>query len=447
MPTDMQILKRIYNAFDPARPLSAGDTAYVECRDVRGDRDILQEAATEILRSDNPTCQLYAGHRGAGKSTELLRLKAHLQENNYKVVYFAADEEDIDSEDARYTDILLACTRRLLQALGDDNPDNAVMKWLQSRWESLKNLAATEPKLENISIGAFAKITANLRAVPSLRHEIRKQVEPHTVTLLQALNELIDKAAAKLPPDTGIVLIVDNLDRIVPVVNPDSKRLNHDEIFLDRSEQLRALHCHVVYTVPISLVYSQSGINLDTYGSVEVLPMVKVCKYETQQRIPGQRPMHPPGIEEFKLLVKKRLEQVDAGLSLEQVFEDFEVLEKLCLMSGGHMRNLVLLLRTSIVRSTSLPVPARAMLRAMSEMRETYRRTIAEDEWDKLVQVYRTCNMSNKDDYRQLLFNRCICEYRQIDDQQNVKTWYDVHPLIEDIDQFKQAYETAASPA
>jgi hypothetical protein len=55
----------------------------------------------KIERSQNkPLAQLYAGHRGTGKSTELLRLKKYLEERKCHVVYFAADEGDIDPEDA-----------------------------------------------------------------------------------------------------------------------------------------------------------------------------------------------------------------------------------------------------------------------------------------------------------------------------------------------------------
>ncbi|NER30294.1 MAG: hypothetical protein F6J89_22380 [Symploca sp. SIO1C4] len=68
------VLKQIYNAFDPFRPLPAGDPVYVDCRQVRGDGDILVELGQKIFFSNQKTCQLYAGHRGAGKSTELLRL-------------------------------------------------------------------------------------------------------------------------------------------------------------------------------------------------------------------------------------------------------------------------------------------------------------------------------------------------------------------------------------
>jgi hypothetical protein len=98
------------------------------------------------------TCNLYAGHRGAGKSTELLRLKEDLERQKYYVVYFAADEEDIDPEDAQYTDILLACTRRLLDALKESAKPDPLLNWLGSRWQSLKDLALTEVSFDSLNV-------------------------------------------------------------------------------------------------------------------------------------------------------------------------------------------------------------------------------------------------------------------------------------------------------
>ncbi len=108
MTQDFKFIKLLYNAFDPFQPLPAGDPTYVNCNEVRGDGDILVGIGKEILYSDRMTCQLYGGHRGAGKSTELLRLQDYLDKEGCFVVYFAAYEEDIEPEDAQYTDILLA---------------------------------------------------------------------------------------------------------------------------------------------------------------------------------------------------------------------------------------------------------------------------------------------------------------------------------------------------
>ncbi|POZ53944.1 ATP-binding protein [Methylovulum psychrotolerans] len=440
MPIDPSVLRKLYNAFEP-QPLDAGNSAYVDCQELRGDCDILQEMGRKIVFSDKSTCLLYTGLRGAGKSTELLRLKQYLEDLDYKVVYFSADEEDIDPEDARYTDILLACTRRLLQSLNADQKNNPVVAWLKSRWQSLKELAATEVEIEDISIEIFAKITANLRTVPSLRQKIRNEVDPYTVSLIEALNEFIAEAMQKTPQWQGkVVLIADNLDRIVPVTNADTHNLNHDEIFLDRSEQLRALNCHVIYTVPISMAYSQRAIRLiDCYGAIEILPMIKVWDYAKDDTGAIVRTENPQGINKLKRIIEQRIIKIDSTLTLEAVFEDQSVLEELCLRSGGHVRNLILLFHASIIRTSGLPVTVKAMRRALSEMRDVYRRTVADADWEKLAKVHKTKDLSNKDDYRRLLFDRCVLEYREVDDDQKITTWYDVHPLIEELNQFQQA--------
>jgi hypothetical protein len=106
----MTILTEIYNAFDPT-PLPTTSEVYVDCKAVRGGSDVLVELGKTIRFSDRPTCQLYTGHRGGGRSTELLRLQKDLEEKGCKGVYFSAEDEDINPEDVEYTDILLACTR------------------------------------------------------------------------------------------------------------------------------------------------------------------------------------------------------------------------------------------------------------------------------------------------------------------------------------------------
>lgn len=437
MTQDFALLKRIYNAFDPFRPLPAGDPAYVDCGEVRGDGDILVEVGREILLSDRMTSQLYAGHRGAGKSTELLRLQKFLDEEGCFVVYFPSDEEDIDPEDAQYTDILLACTRHLLEALKDTVKPVSLLNWLNNRWQDLKDFALTEVSLESLSVEAqisqFAKITANLRTEPSQRQKIRERVNPHTVTLIEALNEFIKDAKNHLPSGYyQLVLIADNLDRIVPIPQEDG-RSNHDQIFLDRSEQLQALDCHLVYTVPISLLYSNRAADVaNIYGNPPVLPMIMV---QTPENQPYQR-----GIEKVKEILQKRLSLIDTTLSVVDMFEERETVEKLCLMSGGHVRNLLLLMKEAIKYTSSLPIPNRAVQRSISELRNTYRNTVFSNEWEALAKVYQSKQIENDQLYRGLLFNRCVLEYRYLNGDGESQIWYDIHPLIKGIKEFKDTY-------
>jgi uncharacterized protein YutE (UPF0331/DUF86 family) len=54
-----------------------------------------------------------------------------------------------------------------------------------------------------------------VRAVPSIRQKVRQELDAHTTTLIDALNEFIEDAKKNLPEIyQDIVVIVDNLDRI-----------------------------------------------------------------------------------------------------------------------------------------------------------------------------------------------------------------------------------------
>ena len=91
----MSILDDISQAFDPS-PLPVGSAVYVDCRAVRGGSDILVELGKKVLRSER-TCQLYSGHRGGGKSTELLRLQADLDKKGCALRNLGREDEATES--------------------------------------------------------------------------------------------------------------------------------------------------------------------------------------------------------------------------------------------------------------------------------------------------------------------------------------------------------------
>ncbi len=435
MPENEQLLKKLYNAFQPFYPLPPGDPAYVDCREVRGDGDILIDLGRNIQYSEENTCQLYAGHRGAGKSTELLRLKKDLEDKGYFVVYFAADEQDINPEDTAYTDILLACTRHLLETLKDANPE-PLLDWFTARWEDLKDLANLEISLENLKadvlVTQYAKLTASIRTQPSLRQKIREKLDSHTTTLIEALNKFIADEKKKFSSgDFQLVVIADNLDRIVPIPQDDGRK-NHDEIFLDRSEQLKGLDCHVIYTIPISMVYSNRATELrNIYDDPKVLPMIMAQTPEGD--------VNESGINKVKELIAKRVAKINPELSIEtEIFEGEEILNRLCLTSGGHVRELMLLMRDAIKRTDNLPLSQRMVQRAITEARTPYIRAVEQEQWQILKKVYDSKKIENDLEYRDLLFNRCLLEYCFFDEEEERQTWYDVHPLLQGSKEFKE---------
>lgn len=102
---------RFYRACNPSKTLVVGNAEdrqyYIDFSSVRGGK-ILEELGRTITRllPDEPTCQLFTGHIGCGKSTELLRLKAELEQQGFHVVYFESSQ-DLDMVDVDVTDIPL----------------------------------------------------------------------------------------------------------------------------------------------------------------------------------------------------------------------------------------------------------------------------------------------------------------------------------------------------
>ncbi len=439
MSSEPDILTRIARAINPSEPVPPGDPTYVDCDDERGDTNVIEDLGVEILRGEDRTCQLYSGHRGAGKSTELLRLKQYLEENGCFVVYFAAvgETEDVDPEDAEYTDILFSCTRHLLTQLklADAQP---VIGWFRERWQRLYELGLTKIEAQDlgveVGIQEITKLSTTIRAVPSERTKIRNLVNPDTPSLIQALNDFIEDGKRNLPKGkTKLVMIADNLDRIVPVYR-DNGRSNHDEIFIERSGQLRGLKCHLIYTIPVSMVHSNRSSDLQSVYACNprLLPMVMVRNPDGST--------HESGLARMKQLILQRIHTVlpDAVLE-EEIFESAEALEKLCLMSGGHMRELFLLMKEATNRSDKLPISNRAVQRAITETRATYRPVPQHQEWDLLAKVAYTHRIENDPAYRNLMFRRCILEYRYLDDEDELCPWYDVHPLLRGVQEFKDA--------
>lgn len=262
MTRDLIFWRKLYKAFDPFRPLPAGDEAWVDCRKVRGDEDIITGLGTEILRSEGVTYQLYAGHRGGGKSTELLRLEDYLKNNGYQVIYFAADESDVEPIDTGYSDILLACAKQLINRLkkkGDWKNwwQNLTdwKNWLVNFTKAVKDLDLPEIEVDEVSYETpetlFGKLATTIKTNPSKRQEIRRRLEENADSLIEILNEFIKEALGDISPEQ-LVLIVDNLDRIIEKYDRETKSSNYEQIFVHHSDQLRKLACHVVYTVPIS---------------------------------------------------------------------------------------------------------------------------------------------------------------------------------------------------
>lgn len=424
-------LKKIYAVFDPS-PLGQGqDDLYVSLDDLRGDHTVVRELARKIRLANRFTCQVLAGHKGSGKSTELWKLQQELETTDsegqkYFVVQVRADDH-MDRNDVDFPDVLIAIVRQLAKDLQERENITLQPGYFKDRWERLKQLMLSEVSFEGLDLSAgMAKISTTLKNSPDARHEIRKLLEPDTNNWLRAANDVIGDAKLQLENKgyADLVIVVDDLDKIVTKSHHDAGCTTTEYLFVHRAAQLTAFECHLIYTMPLELVYSHHEQTLeDRYaGNIPVIPMVKIATP------PPKLKLHTKGVNAFREIIRKRMKQ--AGATYDELFTNKNVETSLIKLSGGQPTELMSLIREAII-SGDLPIQAVAVRRGQEDLERSYRRQLRPDHWPILQEIRKTGQFTrtqtNEQAFRELLESRAILLYR------NGNEWYGLHPVIAEI--------------
>ena len=443
-------IKQFYRASNPSRTLDISKPEdrkfYIDFSSVRGGQ-MIEVLKTSILWADENefTCNLFTGHVGCGKSTELLYLKKELEEEGFLVIYFESDE-DLDMGNVDISDILLAIARRVSQSLEDLKSDRE-SKIFQDLLQRAKKLFLGEIRINakgnipgvgdlEIDLGgeddlkvsfsnAISEITIASKRNRDLQDRLRAYLEPKTEGILNVLNQgLFAPTGQQLQElgKQGLVIIVDNLDKLLKIETA-SNRFLPQYIFADRGTDLTRLQCHLVYTMPLALRYSND------YGSIKekfkvnpfVLPMVPVKSRDGQ--------VNPEGMELLRKMVLVRVpnfqEEKESDI-IEQFFGSLETLDYLCSMSGGHVRNLLIILRSWIMKARTLPLDREKLEEVLVNQRIEMTASITKDEWKLIRSIQQKKDLAGDDHYDKLIHNRFVFEYRDFE-----SSWYDINPLLE----------------
>ena len=436
-------------------PLASGDPRYVDISEGRG-TDGLKKLRLCLHDHDAEANRFakiaFTGHRGCGKSTELLRLE-HEVEKRFTSLHVFAEEALL--EDYDYTDLFLWLVDELVrQFQARDIPLNpklvdAVAEWfaevtLEQKDEVESKIALeTEAELQ-AKWGVFGnslKLLARLKSMvvgsTARRKTIRQTLQKNSEQLIGQINLLLGNAQSVLkesgrPED--LLIVVDNLDRLPPDVS--------ETLFFRNGDLLKRLKAHVIYTVPIATVLAPTRIGT-VFEKSFTLPMVKV-------RSPQGKP-YKPGLD--------ALIQVVAGrIVLDAVFPDRRVVRRLAEMSGGNVRDLMRLVYNAQLSARvddKERIDTDAAKRAVLDMRLDYERLLnpAQTYFPLLARIHKTKGDGSEVDheaspervegyrafFRDFLFNGSVLEYN------GDSMWYDVHPIVQEIERFQEAVKHVES--
>ena len=420
-------VRQISRACEVDRPLVPGDSRWLDLSPARGDR-----AAQKLLRrfedkpAGEPLHMLFASHRGAGKSTELMLLQSHLRPR-YHSLYLAANVQ-MDANQIEVEDLLLVLAHGIegyLRELGKPLPAELlerVSQWFSQviRTTSWGKDASTEVaggfKAE-AGLPMFARVTASLSALFKVeskhREEVKNELKKFPGTLLDSVNLLLDEAARLLGPDHELLILIDNLDRYPPAVV--------DALLVRNGDRIRQLRCNIILTPPIGLLYRPHSEQIDTHFPCEVMNTVRL-----------RRPEQPydafegPGRELLLAVLGRRID-------LATLLPDSRARDRLVTASGGAIRELLSLVVDAALGAEGEYLTLQDVEYAVQRKKQRLRDLInANGWWTTLAAVAREKQIVSDEACLSVLYHRLVLKY-------NGEGWYDVLPLLTELPEFQHA--------
>ena len=430
-------------------PLVCGDDRYVDVskgRDTKELKKLRLHLMDHDARQNRYAKVAFTGHRGCGKSTELLKMEEDIAQR-FTAIHLYVDDNLL--RDCDYTDLMLwlvdSLTREFTErkmlldtALVDD-----VVGWFAEKTieevEAVKKELTLEAEANGEAKAGFywlsLKLMARLRSMfvgsVERRKTIRKTLQSYSRDLLDRVNILLDHAGSVLEkhgksPD--LLIVQDNLDRL-PV---DIGR----RLFFDNGDLLKSLRAHVIYTVPIAMVLAPWNIG-GVFAHNFTMQMIKTHQRNDQE--------FTSGLDALVSLVGKRV-------VIEAVFSSPQVVRYLAKMSGGSVRDLMRLVDYAQLAARvdeKSKIDDASANEAVKKLRLDFEHLLIPGlvYYPLLAQVHRTKGdglsqnaqtkpedvKADREFFSQLFFNGSVLEYN------GDKTWYDVHPAICDIEDFQNA--------
>lgn len=418
-------LKRLYNALAD-RVLEPGDPVYVAQVNCQGRYDAVEEIANEIDFQEGGGVSLFTGQRGTGKSTELKRLKARLEELGAVVFYADMAQYLLLTKEIEISDFLVSVAGAMseqVQAAYGASPAGGsywdrFTAFMQSKIE-VKEFSAKLPGLD---------IKAALKNDPDFKLRVQQASRGHVAQLVREAHDFIAEAVLfvrerEADPAKKVVLLIDSVERIRGV---GSEAMTVYEsvrnLFFGHAEHLRVPLLHIVYTIPPYLSVLAAGTDAWIGSRVFARRLVSTRVFKKRSREPDLT-----GLAVLRDVLTRRFP------GWQQLFQPTAI-DKLALASGGDLREFFRLMRLCLpaVRDDAqLPLTPEAVKASENAARSEMVPIPADHlAWLKrIAQTHETCLESDKDlpTLAHFLDNRLVLNYH------NGTDWFDVHPLLREV--------------
>lgn len=404
-----ETLEKAIRLFDPKKTLTDED---LEKYYVERDSAVIRRLEVLLFSADDPKI-LFSGHMGSGKSTELNKFRKNIELKYPDLIIVMYDvAELLDTLDIDASDVLFTLTSELYRKAQEKNiPINKAVfdelsRFLSEITKEVEEIESNELSLKTKLELLFFGTETKYRSEEFTRTKIREQLKPRLGKLIELTNAIITQI--KLA-GSKVIIILDGLDH--------PPKVAATRIFNDYGDLLKRPDCPIIYTIPIEVVYSNEFNQIcRCFDDRVILPNIAVIDK-------NGNPVNK-NIELFKRAIERRM-------SLDLIETD--ALEHAIRMSGGVMRELIWIIRTSSVnaivnnqKKITLPV----VNKVINERINDFRRILTRIEQNTALLKIKEAKSINiiadekvLDQIPFLLRNLSVLEY-------NDSIWWDVHPAV-----------------
>ena len=436
---DRLFLKWIYQNIRD-RPLDPGSRFYQPIYDNPLTDDPVSLVQSHIEFNEVESIQLFSGFRGSGKTTELFRLREQLRKNGYIVLYSDALDYINPAEPIDVSNLLIALAGAFGEALKEQDVDVTgesywirLCNWLTKTEVDLNELGFKgewENPLKEIVGGLKTGVDLKLalRTTPTFRQRLQSFLSGRLGELKANVNKFVEDGVKAIRRKHGeaakVVFLFDSLEQIRGSLSKEQEVIHSVErLFTDHFRLLALPYIHAVYTVPPWLKFV-----IPNFDRIVIVPNVRQWNNDVE------RTKCPAGWNALRDFIVKRFgddgcRRFFGPLNADGVYGGAEQLIGVC---GGHFRDLLLLLRESVLRADSLPVKEEVFEAAISSVRGNFLPIAIEDaRWlDQIGRLRSAALPSTKTDDINRLTR--FLDTRFVLYLTNGKEWYDIHPLIRD---------------
>lgn len=375
---------------------------------------------------------LFAGYKGCGKSTELIRLEREIGKD-FLVLNFSILEE-LDILNLHYIELFIATMEKLFHVAKEfDIPIREELIENIQKWLAEKEIQEVHDKYVGMDVEGgvqakggipffadfFAKFKAAAKSSSSIKEVLTNKIEPRLSEFIDNCNLLINEIRGKLN-DIGkkdLLIIIEDLDKMY---------LDRaEDIFYFHSSQLTQLNTHCIFTFPIALVYNIRFNTINhNYDRSLILPMIKVYTKEGEP------------YEEGRIALREIIgRRMDTSL-----FESDELMEQFIEKSGGCLLDLFRMITAAAENAViyeDQKITDKNYESAYYRIRFAYENTIADnpkagltadDYYSALIEAANDPlkKPKNREVMLHLRQNLSILGYNETE-------WCDIHPIIRDI--------------